>query len=259
MNEPCDRDPVDALADEFIQRHRHGESLSIEDFALAYPAYASEIRDLFPVLLQIEGLKHRGPFEAGEQATIGSAPIRQLGDFRIIREIGRGGMGVVFEAEQQSLGRRVALKVIAGSSAGSANGVRRFRREAGAAARLHHEHRSGLRGRPRERLSLLRDADHRRRGPRRRLERAGRQAAAGRGGDRVRLGGFDRRFAILAAAIEVAAAAPATARPPCPAGRQLRAAKADRQPGRTRSILPPPPRPLGQPARPRAALGARAH
>ncbi|MGI6415610.1 MAG: protein kinase domain-containing protein [Thermoguttaceae bacterium] len=138
MNEPCDRDPVDALADEFIQRHRHGESLSIEDFALAYPAYASEIRDLFPMLLQIEGLKHRGPFEAGEQATIGSAPIRQLGDFRIIREIGRGGMGVVFEAEQQSLGRRVALKVIAGSSAGSANGVRRFRREAEAAARLHH-------------------------------------------------------------------------------------------------------------------------
>lgn len=138
MNEPCDRDPVDVLADEFIQRHRHGESLSIEEFALAYPAYASEIRDLFPVLLQVEGLKHRGPFEAGEQASIGSAPIRQLGDFRIIREIGRGGMGVVFEAEQQSLGRRVALKVIAGSSAGSANGVRRFRREAEAAARLHH-------------------------------------------------------------------------------------------------------------------------
>lgn len=61
-----------------------------------------------------------------------------LGDFRIIREIGRGGMGIVYEAEQESLGRRVALKVISDPSLASPNVLRRFQREAQAAARLHH-------------------------------------------------------------------------------------------------------------------------
>jgi WD40 repeat protein len=62
----------------------------------------------------------------------------QLGDFRIVREIGRGGMGIVYEAVQQSLGRRVALKVLSGGSQLDATQRQRFRHEAQAAARLHH-------------------------------------------------------------------------------------------------------------------------
>ncbi|APW61058.1 protein kinase domain-containing protein [Paludisphaera borealis] len=62
-----------------------------------------------------------------------------FGDFRIIREIGRGGMGVVYEAEQISLGRRVALKVLSHVTT-SAKQRRRFEREAKAAGRLHHTH-----------------------------------------------------------------------------------------------------------------------
>ena len=55
-----------------------------------------------------------------------------------LREIGRGGMGVVYEAEQESLGRRVALKVLPGHLLADAKQVRRFQREARSAARLHH-------------------------------------------------------------------------------------------------------------------------
>src|SRR5579884_2526939 len=61
-----------------------------------------------------------------------------LGDYRIVREIGRGGMGVVYEAVQLSLGRRVALKVLPFAAALDAKQLRRFQNEARAAAQLHH-------------------------------------------------------------------------------------------------------------------------
>ncbi len=66
------------------------------------------------------------------------ASLDRLGDFRVLREAGRGGMGVVYEAEQESLGRRVALKVLAAHAIADSAQVRRFEREARAAAQLHH-------------------------------------------------------------------------------------------------------------------------
>ena len=138
MNDRSTRNPIDVLADEFVQRYRQGERPTIEQFAQQHPEFADDIRNLFPMLVNIEQLKRPAATADGTRVALPAASIEQLGDFRIIREIGRGGMGVVFEAEQQSLGRRVALKVLGDNVAGSPNRVQRFRREAEAAARLHH-------------------------------------------------------------------------------------------------------------------------
>lgn len=67
-----------------------------------------------------------------------SENLRHLGDFEIFRELGRGGMGVVYEARQVSLNRKVALKVLSGGLGLTPKAVQRFHREAEAAARLHH-------------------------------------------------------------------------------------------------------------------------
>src|SRR5262249_47496626 len=77
--------------------------------------------------------------EASEQAAEPAVPaLQQLGDFRIIREVGKGGMGIVYEAEQVSLGRHVALKVLPKNLLLDGRAKRRFEREAKAAAKLHH-------------------------------------------------------------------------------------------------------------------------
>jgi serine/threonine protein kinase len=65
-------------------------------------------------------------------------PANPLGDFQIMREIGRGGMGIVYEAVQLSLGRRVALKVLPFAATFDAKHLQRFHNEAQAAAQLHH-------------------------------------------------------------------------------------------------------------------------
>jgi serine/threonine protein kinase len=126
-----DRDPVDVLAEEFADRMRRGEFPSVSDYAAAHPDHAQELRDLLPAVAQMELLKRN------KHAVTKPIPDR-LGDYRIVREIGRGGMGVVFEAVQESLGRSVALKILARHAQLDAKRRTRFLREAQAAAKLHH-------------------------------------------------------------------------------------------------------------------------
>ncbi len=128
---------IDQLAEEFAARYRRGERPSLKEYLDKYPNLADDIRSLFPALVEMEQIKEdqdKGPTPAVAQAP----PLRQVGDYRILREVGRGGMGVVYEAEQLSLGRRVALKVLAPHVAAERQTLERFRREAKAAAKLHH-------------------------------------------------------------------------------------------------------------------------
>ncbi|MFT4556055.1 MAG: serine/threonine protein kinase/predicted negative regulator of RcsB-dependent stress response [Planctomycetaceae bacterium] len=134
-----DRDPVDVAADEFAARYRNGEYPSVTEYVQRFPDQAEELKELLPAVAMMEQLKQKeeSRIDSIERQSVISG-LQQLGDFRIIREIGHGGMGVVYEAEQESLGRHVALKVLSPATFDSPKSIRRFRREAETVARLHH-------------------------------------------------------------------------------------------------------------------------
>jgi Tol biopolymer transport system component len=122
------RVPRDVLQELDADRSRASGDLSLSD------------------LLVGRGLLERGEAEQLEReagaldAALGSAHPGggRLGEFVIVRELGRGGMGIVYEAVQEPLGRRVALKVLAAAASLDAQQIERFSREARAAARLDH-------------------------------------------------------------------------------------------------------------------------
>jgi serine/threonine-protein kinase len=133
---------VGQVAAEWRERLRKGERVDLSEYTAKYPEIADELRELFPTFALIEDLKAdvadlTGSAAAGP-ALVGGKTLERLGDFRLLREIGRGGMGIVYEAEQESLGRRVALKVLPAQGMLDSRHQKRFQREAKAAARMHH-------------------------------------------------------------------------------------------------------------------------
>ncbi len=126
------------LAEEFLDRYRHGERPSIKEYVDRHPELTAEIREVFPAMAMLENIAIRDASLDEPAEPVHATPLQRLGDFRIIREIGRGGMGIVYEAEQLSLGRHVALKVLPQRLMLDGKQRRRFEREARAAARLHH-------------------------------------------------------------------------------------------------------------------------
>ena len=141
MTEPsCPENIIDELAEEFACRRRAGEHPSVEEYVGRHPQWGAQIRAILSAVTLMERLKpeRETPLPIGFLAGTSPPLLNQLGEFRIIREIGRGGMGIVYEAQQESLGRRVAIKVLPSHLVANENVRKRFHQEAQAAARLHH-------------------------------------------------------------------------------------------------------------------------
>jgi eukaryotic-like serine/threonine-protein kinase len=129
------------LSRDYLAALRGGQNPSREDYLARIPDLqeeASEYLEGIEMAFSLEQAKNASaPVDSKKDELQGKVPI---GDFRIIREIGRGGMGVVYEAIQISLGRSVALKVLPFAAALDDRHRKRFLLEAQAAAQLHHNH-----------------------------------------------------------------------------------------------------------------------
>jgi formylglycine-generating enzyme required for sulfatase activity len=133
------KDPIDAALIAFRKAWHSGEHPDPELFCQSYPECGPELLDrINNFLLIAEGLESPAPIGDKGMAEEELASSKILGDFRIIRELGRGGMGTVYEAEQISLKRKVALKVLPSHLSFSDDAVQKFHREAEAGGRQTH-------------------------------------------------------------------------------------------------------------------------
>ncbi len=130
MNAPDQIDQSDQtlmhLVEEISERYRRGDSVDEPGLCKQHPEYASQLSRLFPTLQTLAKLGYDPGVDDQESAD--KPPQSPLGDFRIKREIGRGGMGIVYEAEQLSLGRTVALKVLPFATMLGERQLQRFKR-----------------------------------------------------------------------------------------------------------------------------------
>jgi eukaryotic-like serine/threonine-protein kinase len=148
---PLDPDPSDLgdldplladLMETVTERLEAGETIDVEELVSAHPERAEDIRRL---IRAVQGLAVIGKtLESDGMTSLSADPDgkvqRVFGDFRIIGEVGRGGMGIVYEARQITIPRRVALKVLPLAAAADPRAIQRFQLEAQVAGLLEHAH-----------------------------------------------------------------------------------------------------------------------
>ena len=133
------------LTDELIERFRSGESVDEDALLEQFPEFRAQLAEMIATIRLVADLgKTQWREDAGvadaDQSKDAPPALGVLGDFHLCREVGRGGMGVVYEAIQRSLNRRVALKVLPFAAVLDPRQLARFKNEAQAAAALSHPH-----------------------------------------------------------------------------------------------------------------------
>jgi serine/threonine protein kinase/WD40 repeat protein len=130
------------ILEDYLDQLEQGVPAHPEELLARHPEVADLLQEYLASLqfLHRTALKLRSTDESGDLVhATGGEDLGQLGDYRLIREIGRGGMGVVYEAQQISLNRPVALKVLPFAATLEGKHLQRFKNEAQAAAILHHQ------------------------------------------------------------------------------------------------------------------------
>jgi len=136
-----ERDPLELALSDYMQAIRFGQAPDIEDIARKMPHLADQIRDLFPLVGNLERWRSDKEIECLRRNVPKEFPFDKLGDYRLVRELGRGGMGVVFEAVHIASQQSVAIKLLPWRfAADMAIWKDRLRREAATIAALRHPH-----------------------------------------------------------------------------------------------------------------------
>jgi WD40 repeat protein len=140
--EPSGReDGLNRVLADFLEALGRGDRVDLPAWQARYPTFAAELADLLAArreignAFEVETVPYGGQ---GNGCGCLAPPLGMLGDYEVLEELGRGGMGRVYKARQRSLGRVVALKVIRAGVAATRDDRQRFRIEAEAAARLDH-------------------------------------------------------------------------------------------------------------------------
>lgn len=134
------RDSLEVLLSRFADEVRSGSLPSVEEYAARHPALADQIRELFPLVFSLERWKNDKEIECLRRNVPDDFSVEAFGDYKVVRELGRGGMGVVFHAVHVRSRRPVAVKLLPWRyAADMPRWKERFHREAATIAGLRHK------------------------------------------------------------------------------------------------------------------------